>query len=108
MANGRGQTEDLARKRCFNHANREAAARCPHCRRCFCRECVTEHDGRLTCAACLRKLTGSRPKDRAVSVLRLFMAGVGVLAAWVFFYYVGHWLLQLPSEFHQGNLWAGQ
>jgi hypothetical protein len=108
MANGRAQADDLARKRCFNHVNREAAARCPHCRRCFCRECVTEHDGRLTCAACLRKLAGGRPKDRAVSVLRFLMAGVGVLAAWVFFYYVGRWLLQLPSQFHQGSLWPGQ
>ena len=43
----------LAHQRCFNHALREAAARCPGCGNFFCRECVTEHDDRVLCAACL-------------------------------------------------------
>src|SRR5512146_1957708 len=106
MVDGRPYVDDLARKRCFNHANREAAARCPHCRRCFCRECITEHDGRLTCAACLRKLAGERRRGGAVGVLRVLAAAIGVMAAWFFFYYVGRALLQLPSTFHEGSLWA--
>lgn len=42
----------LLHKRCFNHAEREATARCPVCTRDFCRECVTEHDHRMLCRSC--------------------------------------------------------
>ena len=49
--------QNLAHQRCFNHAVREAVARCPECGQCFCRECITEHDDRVVCAACLKKLT---------------------------------------------------
>ena len=45
----------LAHQRCFHHSLREAVARCPECRQFYCRECVTEHDDRMFCAACLRK-----------------------------------------------------
>ncbi|MBT8374528.1 MAG: rhomboid family protein, partial [Deltaproteobacteria bacterium] len=34
--------KDLALQRCNNHGQREAVARCPKCRRYFCRECITE------------------------------------------------------------------
>ena len=49
-------TSNLTFQRCFNHAAREAVARCPACGHYFCRECITEHDDRVICAACLRKL----------------------------------------------------
>ncbi len=100
--------ETIARKRCANHGAREAAARCPRCGRCFCRECVTEHDGRLVCAACLAALARAASPGRR----RLF-AGAGVAArlalglalAWLFFHLCGRALLAVPSSFHEGTVW---
>ena len=37
-------------------STREAVARCPECTQFFCRECITEHDDRVLCSACLKKL----------------------------------------------------
>ena len=97
----------LAQQRCFNHALREAAARCPSCRQHFCRECVTEHDDRMICAACLAKeLAGTRigrPRRRAA--LRFAQAFTGLALLWVGFYLVGLALLELPASLHEGTLW---
>ena len=99
--------DNLAAQRCLNHALREAVARCPECRQCYCRECVTEHDDRVICAACLRKLTKPSLKER----LRLAALGgwatamLGVLAGWLFFYLLGQVLLAMPSDFHEGTVW---
>jgi hypothetical protein len=97
----------LAHQRCFNHAGREAVARCPECGRCYCRECVTEHDERLICAACLKKLV---QKPRAAGtpferLLRLAQCAFGILIAWFFFFLIGEGLLKLPASFHEGTLW---
>ena len=99
---------DLTYQRCFNHATREAVARCPQCGRFFCRECVTEHDGRAICAGCLRQLAagpGRRRSGLARVALRVGQCAVGLVAAWFFFYLVGERLLTLPSSFHEGTLW---
>jgi formylmethanofuran dehydrogenase subunit E len=45
----------IALARCQRHPGREAAARCPSCQQSFCRECITEHEGRMLCLACLTK-----------------------------------------------------
>jgi hypothetical protein len=97
----------LAHERCFHHPPREAVARCPECGRVFCRECITEHDDRVLCAACLRKLA-ARPdtaRARLTGLLRLGQCMVGVLVCWIYFYYVGRILLAIPSSFHEGTLW---
>lgn len=101
-------TEDLSHKRCFNHALREAAARCPQCRRYFCRECVTEHAGRMTCAPCLRALTRSRrtPRRIALGLLKCAVGLLGLFVAGLFFYYLGQWLLGKTPEFHEGTMWG--
>jgi len=68
--------QDLAYQRCLNHTFREAVARCPECGHYFCRECITEHEDRVVCASCLRKLVESSAGGRAalgVSVLFLWM-----------------------------------
>src|SRR6266536_5697144 len=94
----------LAHQRCLNHEFREAVARCPECRQFYCRECVTEHDDRVICAACLKKLI--RPDATPRFRLRQFVAAgqclLGVLTAWLFFYWVGRVLLAIPDSFHQG------
>jgi hypothetical protein len=54
-------------QRCSNHAARTAACRCPACHFFYCRECVTEHDGRMLCAACVRKQSLKGTSNRAGS-----------------------------------------
>ena len=106
----RGIVDGLRRKRCFNHARREAAGRCPECRRYHCRECLTEHEGRVVCASCLAKLSspsGAEPRSRrlfSASVLvTLWLASLAIL--WIFFYGMGRGLTALPDSFHEGTLW---
>ena len=99
---------DISRQRCFNHAQREAAALCTHCRRSFCRECVTEHDDRLICATCLKTIAASgRPQRHSMQLLALScrcLAAGAVL--WIVFYALGQLLLRLPTSFHEGALWS--
>ncbi|HET6427118.1 MAG TPA: rhomboid family protein [Phycisphaerae bacterium] len=99
--------QSLSAKRCFHHAQREAAARCPHCRRYFCRECVTEHEGRLTCAQCLRRIAEAEQarRRRTLGAVGALVAMVGVVVAWGAFLLLGRLLLSLPDEFHQGSMW---
>jgi hypothetical protein len=94
----------LAQQRCFNHATREAAARCPECRRFFCRECVTEHEERVVCTTCLRKLVESDSAKRRtfLGILRFAQCAAGILIAWFFFFLIGESLLRLPDAFHEG------
>ena len=94
-------------ERCYNHLNREAAARCPECARVFCRECVSEHDDRVICAACLKRL-GAKAAPRAYSfsgILRLAGALLGLATAWFCFYQFGQVFLSLPTSFHEGTVW---
>lgn len=90
-----------AGQRCANHPGREAAARCPECRSFFCRECVTEHEDRVLCAACIRKLTTARAARRRPLLRRLAAVvpvALGLLTAWLFFYLLGRGLfLQQPE-----------
>ncbi len=105
----------LTRQRCTIHLEREAAARCPSCERFFCRECVTEHDGRLLCAACLRALlaaatlrsTRARRSWRKplFAAARVAVLAFSLFSAWFFFDLLGRKLASLPDEFHLGTLW---
>lgn len=97
----------LAQQRCFNHARREAAARCPECERYFCRECVTEHEDRVLCASCLTRLVGGGKARgaRLPGLVRMAAACAAFLVLWFFFYTMGQGLLALPSSFHEGTLW---
>ncbi|HEX4999557.1 MAG TPA: rhomboid family protein [Terriglobia bacterium] len=97
----------ILRERCFNHGQREAAARCPGCRRSFCRECVTEHESRVLCATCLKKLA-ERASTRRSAWPRLGRASgvvLGTMSAWFFFYLVGAALLRLTDTFHETSIW---
>jgi hypothetical protein len=94
-------------RRCRNHSGREAAVCCPSCRQYFCRECVTEHEGRLLCVACLPKSArGPLFKRRGFArAFQLFQCLAAFVAAWFFFYLIGEALIALPSSFHEGNVW---
>jgi hypothetical protein len=99
----------LAQQQCLNHSAREAVARCPECRHFYCRECIAEHDDRMICAACLRKLTATQARQwRPWRLLGDAAWGVGgLLTAMLFFYFVGRILLLIPTPFHDGTLWQG-
>lgn len=92
-------------QRCANHPDRESSARCMHCGRYFCRECVTEHEGRILCAACLAKVTADAGKRRgAFHGLTTPAALVAaLLLAYAAFYTAGRALMALPSAFHEGT-----
>ncbi len=99
--------EILAQQRCVNHLQREAVARCPECKSFYCRECVTEHQDRVVCAACLKKLEAPRPErvKKLPALMRGMQGLVGLLIAWLSFYFLGRLLLSLPASFHNGTLW---
>ena len=97
----------LSQQRCFNHSQREAAVRCLECGHFFCRECVTEHDDRFICAACLLKLAKPPLTQRRgfVGFVRVVECLLSVLLLWFFFYLAGEGLLSIPTSFHEGTLW---
>lgn len=96
---------NLLDRRCSNHASREAAVQCPSCKRFFCRECSTEHDGRMMCVACVAALARSEAGvERAKKIRWALGAILGALLAWVAFYYLGSMLARIPSEFHTAGL----
>ena len=93
---------NIARERCSNHVSREAVARCPECGRTFCRECVSEHEGRVICASCLKRLSTKAVRGHRVTWLApLIQIFVGVLLLWSSFYLLGKALLTIPSSFHE-------
>jgi hypothetical protein len=96
--------------RCFNHANREAAAKCLSCGRFYCRECVTEHGPRVLCASCLAAAheTGESRKRYFSFVLRAVQLIVAILIVWCAMNFLGRGLLWLPSEYHEQMIWRGE
>jgi hypothetical protein len=97
----------LAAQRCFHHAAREAAARCPECGRYYCRECVSDHEGRVLCATCLAKFTVAPPSPSRLRALVLTLAPalVAFVVLWFSFYLVGYVLSAIPASFHEGTIW---
>jgi hypothetical protein len=94
-------------QRCWNHESREAVCRCPECGNSFCRECVTEHESRLLCAACLRSLARARQGERAAQrrgirqLAPVAMALAGIMIAWVVFFAAGEAMLTLAVRAEQ-------
>jgi len=93
-------TKGLRHARCLFHPLREAAARCPHCGGTFCRECVTDEEGKLACPPCLRRLT--RPPAPKASLARLFrevFAGLTALICLaVLFFVLLRWRTNTPEQ----------
>lgn len=103
LASGPLRAQDFAQLRCFNHAEREAAARCLGCGRFFCRECVSEHKQRLLCAHCLAEAVTDTVKVRRnllAPVKPLLRVLFGLVLAWCSFYAMGRALISIPSVFH--------
>lgn len=97
----------LVSQRCLNHSTREAVARCPECGCFYCRECVTEHDDRIICASCLKKLAQqaeAKPR-RKLNLWPAFQGLSGVFLACFVFYVIGRILLAIPTEYHNQAIW---
>ncbi len=100
----------IAAQRCFTHNERGASGRCPTCTRFYCRECLTEHEGRVLCTRCLHAL--AKPEDvKSFDFLRGITRGaaglMGVAFAAAFFYLVGLLMARLPASFHDGSALSG-
>ncbi len=94
-------------QRCFNHRQREAVARCATCGNYFCRECVTEHAGRMTCARCLVQPAVIKPRLQIVPLLTgTLLLGVGLVILWFCFFLAGRVLLAIPTAVHEGTIWS--
>lgn len=97
----------LQRALCLNHPRREAAARCTSCGQPYCRECVTEFEGRMVCSTCHRAKSQVKEKPArdwfAVTTALQFLVGLGLL--WSLAWLLGRVLLSIPSEFHEGTTW---
>jgi hypothetical protein len=102
------ESNNISDSRCFNHSGREAVAKCPQCGRFFCRECVSEHDGRIVCASCLTKSAGIKHKKRfnLSGAARILQLAAGILILWCCFYLMGKTLLSIPSVFHEKTMWS--
>lgn len=92
---------------CFHHSDRESVARCPACRRSYCRECITEHEGRVLCARCLQQqlAPAETPMRSLAWLVRPLAIAWGLLATWMVFYTLGWILLRTPSDVHEGTRW---
>jgi hypothetical protein len=96
-------TPSLSRQRCSTHPQREAVSRCPACKRFYCRECVTEHQGRLLCVQCLSTIAAPASAPPGTRwVLWSAAALLGLFAAFVLFYTAGYVLQQLPPAWSAG------
>ncbi|MEM9016099.1 MAG: hypothetical protein AAGC68_03735, partial [Verrucomicrobiota bacterium] len=86
--------ELIAGGTCLVHPNRPAIARCPSCNDTFCGECITEHEGRLTCASCLAAAeqkaegAGVRWKLR-VPFAAILQITVALIVVWLLFMVFG-------------------
>ncbi|MBN2374270.1 rhomboid family protein [bacterium] len=88
--------------RCLIHPEREAAALCLSCGQYFCRECVTEHKGKVLCTLCLNKEKDSTARKRRLP--RLIRAGLaiitGLIVCYILFYSLGTVLSLITDAFH--------
>ena len=98
---------NLHQQHCLNHELREAVARCPQCGQFYCRECITEHDDQIICAACLKRSFQPEAADRRSLTLLTHGAALALsmFAGWLVFYWFGRIVLSIPSSFHDGTLW---
>lgn len=105
--------EGLASTTCKIHHDRPAVARCPECGEFFCDECITEHDGRLTCASCL---AGSREEARETAVAKkrgvawfqpmpIVHSILAMVLMWLIFNLFAQTLTRIPDRFHDGTIW---
>lgn len=89
----------ISEQKCEIHPRRGAAARCPVCESVFCRECITEHEGRVVCARCLSSMTedATDEGERTLLYSGVLRVACGLLIGWLFFYTVARVLLRITE-----------
>jgi len=99
----------MLEQRCWNHETREAVCRCLVCGRSYCRECVSEHEGRLLCAACLRSQAQAAavPPGRLHRVRTVCLSLAGILLAWAIFFGAAESLATI-TERSERMSWQGK
>jgi uncharacterized membrane protein YvbJ len=95
----------LRERKCVNHASREAVARCPECKKDFCRECITEHNNKMLCTNCLHEKTKRKEaKKKKLEILfTIFLFCLGMLISYYFFFGLASMLSEIPDQFHNGE-----
>lgn len=95
----------LRKRKCANHESREAVARCPECRKDFCRECITEHKNKMLCTNCLREITQKKDarKRKMEIVFAMFLFFIGMLISYYFFFGLASIFSEIPDQFHNGE-----
>jgi hypothetical protein len=89
-------------QRCWNHEAREAACRCPACGRSYCRECVSEHEGRLLCAACLSAVAAGRePGSGRGGLAPAAMIAAAILLGWLTYWVAGESIMAVIRRMQQ-------
>jgi hypothetical protein len=90
-------------QRCWNHEEREASCRCPACGRSYCRECVSEHEGRLLCAACLIRVTAGAQQSggRLQKLSPAAMIAAAILLAWLTYWAAGESVMAVIRRMQQ-------
>lgn len=102
---------NLPRRHCMRHSQREPVAKCLGCGGALCRECVSQHDGKIYCVHCLAKLRQPATAPAATGrrwwpILRSAAETVlAVMVVWGIFYGIGAIAVRIPSEFHEGTMW---
>lgn len=98
----------LSKTTCVFHLKRPAVARCPKCGSFYCGECITEHEGKLTCASCLAGEHKEKPAKRRAAWLSpapLLQIACGLAFCWLLYYLIAQVLLSVPADFHDGTVW---
>ena len=86
--------------KCFNHFERESVALCTTCKKPFCRECVSFYDEKMTCSHCIKvKIKNDKKKFSGQdSIFSIGMLLLFLVIGWSFFYILGSFLANIPSE----------
>ena len=103
-------SEKVAQATCQIHFRRPAAAKCMVCKLYYCKECVTEHDGKNTCASCLKSAheESATPVKHSMTwfqpmpIIHLVLA---LILMWAVSYLVAQTLSSIPDSFHEGTIW---
>ncbi len=106
---------------CSVYPDRPSEFRCPICKRFFCAECGTEHEGRMICSFCLDDIRaaaaespvrkGASAKVRAIlrsvvsALVIIAQLAILVLVTWSVFAFLLNRLEKLPADFHNGTVW---
>ncbi len=92
--------------KCSNHIEREAVARCPRCKKDYCRECVTEYKEEMLCINCLSLIPDKKKSKSSFlgSLFLLFLFAISFLITTSIFYLIGEMFSGADTFHNQKSL----